>query len=67
MRLCPFSSSASDRLENDRGLSSRTLPWLSVVVPLNSSDVKVKAMSSVPKTWRSVWKTAPPKVACPDG
>ena len=30
-----------------RGMSGRTLPWLSRVTPFNSSDTKVKAMLSV--------------------
>ena len=34
--------------EKLRGRSGRTLPLLSRVTPFNSSDTKVKAMSSVP-------------------
>src|SRR5213594_3727647 len=48
-------------------MKGRTLPALSLVVPLNSSDTMVNAMLSVPKNLRNVWNSAPPKPPCPDG
>src|SRR5207237_2112583 len=48
-------------------MSGRTFPALSRVVPLNSSEVKVKAMLSVRYKARRVWKSAPPNPAWPDG
>src|SRR2546428_13539084 len=48
-------------------MKGRTLPALSLVTPLNSSETMVNAMLSVPKNLRIVWKSAPPKPPCPDG
>src|SRR5205807_3403335 len=59
--------SAWEKFANERGMYGRTLPALSLVTPLNSSETMVNATLSVPKNLRSVWKSAPPNPPCPDG
>jgi hypothetical protein len=52
MRLRPFSVSACDGVVNERGDKARTWPLLSRVTPLNSPEMKVEAMRSLPLNWR---------------
>src|SRR5262245_3584573 len=65
MRLWPFSASACESDRNRRGISGRAIPLLSRVIPLNSSEIKVKAILSVRYNLRSIWKKAPPYTEWP--